>query len=157
MIPIIAVICAGITALSTAGGAAAGTIIAAKNSAETERHNKQFERIAEGNSITYNELNRTIQSAESNDKEGGTLTADTLFKQDQRSFIPLLQAIYKGITTVKESGELSDLRDRSKLNSPPTLPVEKTNTISDKAMSDDELTQRSVAYLTGKGFQISFY
>ena len=49
LIPIIAAICAGITALLTARGAAAGTIIGAKNFAETERHNIQVERIAEGN------------------------------------------------------------------------------------------------------------
>ena len=112
VIPIIAAICAGITALSTAGGAAAGTIIAAKNSSETERHNKKLEQIADGNST-----------------EGGSLAV----------IVPLLHAIYKSIN--KENNERS-LTDRA-------LPVE-------RSMTDDELTQRSVAYLTGKGFQISY-
>ena len=39
LLPVIAAIAAGITALSTAGGVTANTIISAKNSAETERHN----------------------------------------------------------------------------------------------------------------------
>ena len=105
LIPIIAAICAGITALSTAGGAAAGTIIAAKYSSETDRHNKKLEQIGEGN---YSD----------NEKEGSSLAV----------ILPLLHAIYK---SVNGSG-------------------------LDRSLSDDELTQQSVAYLTGKGFQISY-
>ena len=66
-LPLIAGIAAGITALSTAGGVAANTVISAKNLSATERHNKELENIAKGNRLNNtNDLMLLLQSINNN-------------------------------------------------------------------------------------------
>ena len=142
ILPVIAAIAAGITALSTAGGVAANTIISAKNLSESERHNKELENIARG---------------------GG-------FEDDKTELMSLLQAINKNIKklSLEKSAPMIDenaKKSHGHSGFDPNGPSPRTRkdtvilpsytpTSDDRTMSDDELTERSVAYLTGKGFQI---
>ena len=135
ILPVIAAIAAGITALSTAGGVAANTIISAKNSAETERHNKELEHIARGNGLNNTEVNNAndlmllLQTINNNIKE--------LSNEQKRT-------LQNPIGTMSDEEAKKSHGHRT----PGLSPI--------SSMSDDELTQRSVAYLTGKGFQIQY-
>lgn len=54
IIPIIAAIAAGISALASAGGATATAVLAAKKNSEDERHHRELEAAARGNGIEVN-------------------------------------------------------------------------------------------------------
>ena len=79
---------------------------------------------------------------------------------NEQELVPLLKAIYKGIQELGQGRRsFGGLRDLTLQSSTSSMGKNEQNTRTDSmsdektyTMSDDELTQRSVAYLTGKGF-----
>ena len=101
LLPLIGAIAAGITALASAGGATASSVISAKNSVEQERHNRELEAAARGNGL-------------------------------------------KSVDSIKNDKDVQPLKRMSDR----ALPVE-------RSMTDDELINKSIEFLTGKGFSVT--
>ena len=125
IIPLIMAVTAGISALAAAGGSTASAIISAKNSAEDEKHHRELESIGRGNSI-------------SND----------VIKNDNylQTIVPLIIAILPEIikTMPEAANQIKKLiyGEGIKIDEP-------------KVLSDDELIDKSIKFLQGKGYDVS--
>ena len=120
ILQVIAAIAAGITALSKAGEVVSNTIFSAKNSAETQRHNKELENIARGNGLNNTEVTERT----------GVKPYDLIL---------LLQSINNNIK------ELTNEHKRTLQNPNGFIVEQRFGLLSDekaKTMSDDEVIQR---------------
>ena len=125
IIPLIAAIAAGVSALASAWSATASAIISAKNSAEDERHHKQLEQISRGNSISNDVINNN---------------------NNLQTIVPLIIAILPEIIkTLPEA-----VNQIKKLINGEGIKIDEQ-----KVVSDDKLIDQYTKFLRGKGYDIS--
>ena len=156
LIPLIGAIAAGISALASAGGATASAIMNAKNSDEDEKHHRELESIARGNSISNNIIkddndvkpSRKLLDNSLPNVNGNGITIDPKLAAAIISLVPAaIEVIPSAVKTIKNliNNEGNKVGEVIKIVKPKQDPV----------LSDDELDSRAITRMIGRGFNIT--